>query len=1133
MNLPESKPISLKVLFSVWVFLGVAGLIAFLALFDTAFPAASLDLKLSKDEVTEKAVEFADFISYDRSKAVVATSFRSQRKARIFLDYKLGGKKANELMRSEIPVWKWVTRICKPFSPEEAYVYSWPDGRIQGFTHTIAKEKKIPSVSAEDAEKLVFKFAREKTRLSLSNWKLVKKKEEKKANRVDHVFEFEDQSKEFKEARIRANFVVYGNYVGKFREFLHVPEDFTRYYNKIRSQNKLLYTIADSLGLVFQLGALIVLFWAIKAKLIDNKFFAKIYLVSVVVCFLYLINQYWELVFTYDTSEGFFEYVLNNLSMQFLLIIFMGGYFAVLVAAADAFYRKWAPDAMSINNTFSLKGLRAKPTVVGLSLAFLYLGFSLGYQCVFYVVGYKYGVWCPISVRDEAVLGLVFPAFDSMFIGYSASIMEEFVYRVIGIIILTRFFKNVWIANLVQAVLWGFAHSSYPQQPAFIRGTELSIEGFISGAFFIKFGILPSLVAHYLFNVTVSSTPSFFAESIFSKLGALIPYLPPLIWAFYIGREVKKHGVQQLEGSGLQNKDVVITPPPTPKEVTVEFLPSVTRFKPKLLLIIVPLALISCLTGWFLDSQSKKLGAPTNQKLTHSKIIEKSREYLDKAGISIDGYQVATWCYSPIYSKEKQLQYLFEKAGYEKTDQYTKDLVPTIGWIARWYKPLVPQEYSVALKDNGELNYIRIKHHENDKGKALTKIEARQKAKEFLSNYHPELKNLEFSSLKKEVKKNRTDYTVMYEAVDKRVEEAPLKIAIEIIGDKISSFDLDWQVPDKWKLEFKRKGLFRVLFGIYRNYFLVILFVITCGIYADLLTREGISKKFVMITSGVAVVLTLVSNINSWPEVFPYYYTDTPMNSYTVRKVFGGLYSLAFSGFTIGLLSTYCYSACKAMLKDNCKSYFLQFLPKRFSKNSPPDTKSLWMDAALRFICTAMIILPLGFMYIAIKNAFSPSVQFQSKAAYSLFEDYSPALTQIEGALSFTLGFMLVVPVLVYLFKRMIKTFKNYTIWVTACLPMFFASSHYLIDGIITSVYFVVMALAFYFVATRILGKNYLAYFFWIFSIMIWKTVFNFYEYVYPNLSTDMYILIIVGLIPFAVAIDDYFYKPKDKAEIS
>ena len=139
----SSKP--LKVYYAVWIVLGIVGLISFFTLFDTAFPTASIDISIPKEDIEQKAVKFADFLSYSRDDAVIATTFASDNNTKTFLDYKLGGKKANELMGKEIPVWRWQTRICKPFSTEEAYVYSWLDGSVQSFWHVIAKEKKIKS----------------------------------------------------------------------------------------------------------------------------------------------------------------------------------------------------------------------------------------------------------------------------------------------------------------------------------------------------------------------------------------------------------------------------------------------------------------------------------------------------------------------------------------------------------------------------------------------------------------------------------------------------------------------------------------------------------------------------------------------------------------------------------------------------------------------------------------------------------------------------------------------------------------------------------------------------------------------------------------------------------------------------
>ena len=92
---------------------------------------------------------------------------------------------------------------------------------------------------------------------------------------------------------------------------------------------------------------------------------------------------------------------------------------------------------------------------------------------------------------------------------------------------LTKFVvRRFWLANILQAAAWGFMHSTYPQQPCYARGLELTIEGMLEGWLISRFlGLLACLVAHYCFDAFACVTPLFSAPT-YLKLSSALPFLP-------------------------------------------------------------------------------------------------------------------------------------------------------------------------------------------------------------------------------------------------------------------------------------------------------------------------------------------------------------------------------------------------------------------------------------------------------------------------------------------------------------------------------------------------------------------------------------------------------------------------------
>src|SRR5690606_4462977 len=73
-----------------------------------------------------------------------------------------------------------------------------------------------------------------------------------------------------------------------------------------------------------------------------------------------------------------------------------------------------------------------------------------------------------------------------------------------------------WVtgALLLQAIVFAAAHANYPQQPAYARTLELFVPALLWGLFYLRFGLLPVVLVHFLHNF------SFFSLVLFAASGA-------------------------------------------------------------------------------------------------------------------------------------------------------------------------------------------------------------------------------------------------------------------------------------------------------------------------------------------------------------------------------------------------------------------------------------------------------------------------------------------------------------------------------------------------------------------------------------------------------------------------------------
>lgn len=153
----------------VFLILGVCGISFFFWRYDDVFPAASIDLKLSKQEIAKRAAAVAESMGYPTKDTVQTTTFYEESSTSTFLEYEYSMREANALMKATIPCWLWYTRICKPEQLEEFKVWLTPDGRLDSVSHEIERERKLPTISHDEAMLLSLKFIQDKGGVALAD----------------------------------------------------------------------------------------------------------------------------------------------------------------------------------------------------------------------------------------------------------------------------------------------------------------------------------------------------------------------------------------------------------------------------------------------------------------------------------------------------------------------------------------------------------------------------------------------------------------------------------------------------------------------------------------------------------------------------------------------------------------------------------------------------------------------------------------------------------------------------------------------------------------------------------------------------------------------------------------------------
>lgn len=131
----------------------------------------------------------------------------------------------------------------------------------------------------------------------------------------------------------------------------------------------------------------------------------------------------------------------------------------------------------------------------GMGRGYLLALFILGIQQVLFYAGeVNFDVW---SVNDpsDSVLNMLQPKLFPL-MAWVAAISEEATFRLLGIILFKKLFRNNFIAILIPSVIWAASHTQYPIYPVYTRLIEVTIIGIILGYVFLKYGFITAIFAH-------------------------------------------------------------------------------------------------------------------------------------------------------------------------------------------------------------------------------------------------------------------------------------------------------------------------------------------------------------------------------------------------------------------------------------------------------------------------------------------------------------------------------------------------------------------------------------------------------------------------------------------------------------
>jgi hypothetical protein len=1084
----DTKQVDLKTI--VFVAICLVGFV-FYALFNKqVFPSASIDMKMDQSEAGRQSRLFAAKLGYDLKDNLSSTTFTIDDEAKTVLEFKLGIAEANRVMKDQVPVWLWHTRFCKPLSNDQLYVAWTTNGQFKSFNHLFANDKKFETITQDEALVKAEDFVKNVAKFDLTGYNLFDRGSESKPNRTDHHFIWRKAAYPECERRVRVE--VAGNQVSFYRYFLSPTDTWTREYKKIRESNELLGKIASFFLFTFLIAAFVCFVLALTRHAIRWRFVLILSGVVAILSFLDQINSFsTSFVDNYNTSISFPTFVAQT-AMSYLLLSLVGFLSSIfIVGGAEYVYRTCFPKQVAFPFLFTWKGMAQSDYRRKLAMGYLLPGLMMFWMITYYKLGEKVGYFCPLGVDDYRVIGNYFPALSGAMIGISAAGLEELSCRVVGLGLLQRLFKNFWVANFLQAAIWGFAHSQYPQEPCYARGVELTVIGLIFGAIVRSYGVLPCIVAHYLYDAFLTVEPVLGSHDPFLIIPSIVILLPFAIAALWAENWAVKNDFD-AEHSDLTNFSVEHSPPPLHHQTEEEEESAATAHSAFSRATRIKLfAAIVLGFGVLAIPGGKELGEDSQLTTTAHQALIDAEKYLFQDGYAISDFNhVVQLVDAPGMNDKNSFQYLYEKAGFEKTQKIYDRVEPGLEWYVRFFKPDEPKGYWVYMNGDGSKRATLFSDIDEGSGAFLDRDAAFKVVETYLKKNRPELLPYTIDTEAKTIRPKRNDYAFDLIEPQLTAGDAKAKIKSEVKGDKLANLAIQWDLPDAWNWPHQQLKWYQQVANVLMlvELMAVIVALIWWGIH--ILRVTAIPWPSVAVVAVIGFVLNLGAVLNKMSSELANYNTAESFNSFVGQSVAMDLLRLMLAVAGLAIVWAVALPALKMSFPTISRQLKRNNLIAPVLSEQKTARLLLVFDATISSLALLGIMAALRHFQTLALSQFSPEVKIDFPSFVpTLMNSQSPFA---ESLLAVLLGLIWIIPILIIVasfWKRfLIGRYGVLLILLTAATSI--GSSWYAETAVIAVFFNLLKGFIVLYFATSVFKLNSLSYIFFVLEAVA-LTYFN------------------------------------------
>lgn len=892
--------------------------------FPEALPLVNLDVRMSRDEALDQAAAVAERLHLAPGDAQRAVVFAHDGQTQNYVELEGGGKSAfTRLLSGEVySPYRWEVRLFKPHETAETHVRFKPDGSLYGFSRYVPETAPGPALDVAAARSIAETAARADWGVEFGRYKLLDSSRVERPNRrVDHSFTYERDDVALGEARVRLQLTVSGDALTEVQYFVHVPEAFGRRFAELRSSNDTIAAVASlSAAVLYGLGGCILgVLWLMRRRWLLWKPALAAGAVVAGLSALSIIANAPQSWYGYDTAQSTSVFWGRQIGLAALVLIAGGMALALVFMAAEGLSRKAFPHHPQLWRIWSRA---AAPTqaVLGRTLGgYLFVPIELALISGFYfVTNHYFGWWQPSeSLSDPNILGSALPALAPIGAALQAGFLEESLFRAVPLSLAALIGARIGYPRaligatlILEALVFAAAHANYPGFPPYSRLVELFVPALIWGLIFLRFGLLPTVILHALFDLTLMSVPVFLVQGPgagFNRGLVVAAGLAPL--ALVLWRRAQGGGSRTLHSS-LTNG--AWEPPVAAAALAAHGKRAAAGIWTTRVQRALPLLALAGLIAFAGAERFRSDVPPMRIERAQAEAI--AEQTLQERGIAL-GPEWKRYSVIRLGSEDGAAsawnKFVWRNAGPDSYHKLIGNWLAPPLWEVRYARfsgadvADRAEEWHVYVTGEGKLRQVQHRLPEQRAGAQLTEEQARALAQgEIRARFGLDPAALREVEVKQDPHPTRTDWEFIY--TDPRIDVGSggeARVLLDLAGDEVVGAGRYIFIPEDWyRAERARASSLSVLrMGIA----LAMALLVIAGLVGATVawTRDYFDRRAFRWTTALVFGASIVNAINQWPTLAMGLKTTEPVLSQVGLSAAGRLFGAVLIALIGGMFA--------------------------------------------------------------------------------------------------------------------------------------------------------------------------------------------------------------------------------------